>query len=144
MTKDEVKDYRSILDKEYMDKDTEIDSSISYISAGALGLVLSINDKFIIIKTAGFKGFLIASLILLLAALILIIVRKMITSKHDIKMLNYLTEIKDGADEEQELKLLDLYNECDTQLSIIRSIAIACLLIGIAFEVTFFIINFFK
>lgn len=144
MTKEEVKDYRSILEKEYMDKDTEIDSSISYISAGALGLVLSINDKFITIKTADFKGFLIASLILLLAALILMIVRKMITSKHDVKMLNYLTEIKDGADEEQELKLLDLYTECDFQLSTIRTIAIICLITGIAFEVTFFIINFFK
>lgn len=144
MTKEEVKDYRTILEKEYMDKDTEIDSSISYISAGALGLVLSINDKFISIKTAEFKGFLIASLILLLAALVLMIVRKMITSKHDLKMLDYLTEIKDGADEKQETQLLKLYTDCDNQLSITRFIAIISLLTGIAFEVTFFIINFFN
>ena len=144
MTKEEVKDYRGILEKEYMDKDTEIDSSISYISAGALGLVLSINDKFITIKTADFKLLLIASLILLLLALILIIYRKMKTSSHDVKMLDYLTEIKEGANAEQEEILLNLYSECDSQLKRIRVSAIISLLTGIGFEVTFFIINFFN
>lgn len=140
MTKEEVKDYRTLLEKEYMGKDTEIDSSIVYISAGALGLVLSINDKFITIKTADLKFPLVTSLILLFTAFISIIWRKVKTIKHDIIMLDYLNEIKEGSNTEQDIKLLSLYTKFDNQLKRIRIIAIWSLVFGVALDIFFYYI----
>ena len=46
MTKEEIKDYRRILEKEFMDKDNEIEAQLSYITVGALAFFLTINEKF--------------------------------------------------------------------------------------------------
>ncbi|MGD0583383.1 MAG: hypothetical protein ABR974_10605 [Bacteroidales bacterium] len=47
MTKEQLMEYRKLLEKDFTNKDLEIETSLSYISVGALGFFITINEKFL-------------------------------------------------------------------------------------------------
>jgi TRAP-type C4-dicarboxylate transport system permease small subunit len=139
MTEAEIKDYRKILEKNFTDKDLEIETSLSYISVGALGFFITINDKFLKLETAQFKFILILSLICIFLSFILILVRKSRTSHNDLKLI-FLVDVI-NPDSEDDKKLLDLWERSHKELSKIMTLVYLSLVIGIGLQVLFLILN---
>ena len=140
MTDIEIKDYRKILEKEYIDKDLEIETTLSYISIGALGFFLTINEKFLKIQTANNKCVLVLSLISLFIAFTLILYRKYRTSHHDLKLMKHIDNMEHNS-EESDKQLLKLWEISHRELSNIRIFVYISLTIGIGLQVLFLLLN---
>ena len=141
MKEDEIKDYRKQLEKDFTDKDLEIETTLSYISVGALGFFITINDKFLKLETANFKFILMLSLISLFLSFALILYRKSRTSHNDLKLMVLADEMKPDS-EVDDYELLKLWKESHEELLRIRNIIYFCLGIGIGLQVLFLILNF--
>ena len=141
MKEDEIKDYRKQLEKDFTDKDLEIETTLSYISVGALGFFITINDKFLKLETANFKFILILSLISLFLSFALILYRKSRTSHNDLKLMVLADEMKPDSEVDDD-ELLKLWKESHEELLRIRNIIYFCLGIGIGLQVLFLILNF--
>jgi hypothetical protein len=139
MTSQEIKDYRKILEKEFSDKDLEIETSLSYISFGALGFFITINEKFVKLMVADYKTILILSLIFLFLSVALVLIRKYRTSHNDLKLIYCLDELKPDSDE--DIKLLELWEHSHKELFRIIIVSYCCLGIGIGLQVLFLILN---
>ena len=140
MKEDEIKDYRKQLEKDFTDKDLEIETTLSYISVGALGFFITINDKFLKLETANFKFILILSLISLFLSFALILYRKSRTSHNDLKLMVLADEMKPDSEVDDD-ELLKLWKESHEELLRIRTIIYFCLGIGIGLQVLFLILN---
>jgi len=140
MTRDEIKDYRKILEKEYMDKDIEIDSVLSYVTIGALGFFITINDKFIKFQVAQCKVILIISLILLFISFALILLRKIRTNHHDTKMMFFVDQMQPDK-QEQDDELFNLWTKTNSELTMIRNGAIYSLGLGVILQIIFLLLN---
>jgi len=140
MTEIEIKDYRKILEKEFIDKDLEIETTLSYISIGALGFFLTINEKFLKIQTANHKCVLVLSLISLFLAFVLILYRKYRTSHHDLKLMEYIDSIEQNSND-SDRELLKLWEICHRELSNIRIFIYISLVLGIGLQVLFLLLN---
>jgi hypothetical protein len=136
----EIKDYRKILEKEFIDKDLEIETTVSYISIGALGFFITINEKFLRITEANNKVFLIISLIFLLLSFILILLRKYRTSHHDLKLIKFIDNMQSECDEDDK-KLDILWHQSHSELSGLMKAIYITLAIGISLQVVFILIN---
>lgn len=136
----EIKDYRKLLEKEYMEKDTEIDQVLIYVTIGSLGFFMTINEKFVKIYKADFKLVLIISMVLLFLAFALLLFRKIRNTYYDQILLTTIDNMEpENADD--DLKLLDIWNSCNKKLIQIRNSAIGCLGLGVALQVLFMLIN---
>ena len=140
MTDDQLKSYRAILEKEFVDKDLEIDTTLSYISIGALGFFLTINEKFVSIYDSNSKILLILSLVSLLTAFIIVLYRKSKTIDFDLKLMDLVDNMKSG-NEDDDIILLDNWKLGHTSLKRIRRWIYYTLGFGIICQVIFVIIN---
>ena len=140
MTQDELKDYRKILEKEYSDKDLEIETSLSYITIGALGFFITINDKFFEIQDAKFTVILILSLTLIFISFVLILIRKSKTIRHDFDMMTFLDKMEPNS-ESQDKELLNLWDKSHKSLTLIRTFIYISLSTGIGLQIIFLILN---
>lgn len=140
MTKEDLKDYRRILEKDYSNKDLEIETTLTYITIGALGFFLTINDKFLKLVTADYKFLLIISLSLLFAAFIMILVRKSKTIKYDYDLMTFLDGMEPNS-ENQDQKLLSMWDKTHMNLTLIQTIIYLGLVLGIGLQVLFMILN---
>jgi hypothetical protein len=140
MNETEIKDYRRILEKEFIDKDLEIETTLTYISIGALGFFITLNEKFMKLLEASGKPVLIISLLFLLIAFILILYRKSRTIQHDLQLMASTDSMQpDSPDDDQ--KLYDLWMKSNKELSRIRNLIYFSLALGIGLQVIFVIIN---
>ena len=139
MTPEEIKDYRKILEKDFIDKDLEIETSLSYISIGALGFFMTINEKFIKVEIAEHRIILIFSLICLFLSFILVLIRKSRSGQNDEKLLRLLVNIRPETDDDQAL--LELWRHCHNNLRWIRILIYYTLGIGIGLQVLFLLLN---
>lgn len=140
MTENELKDYRKILEKEYSTKDLEIETTLSYITIGALGFFLTINDKFLKLEDAKFTYLLIISLTCLFLSFILILIRKSRTIKHDFDMMTFIDTMQPES-ESQDLKLLELWDKSHKELTLIRTLTYIGLSIGIGLQILYLVLN---
>ena len=140
MKETEIKDYRKILEKEFVDKDLEIETTLSYISVGALGFFITINEKFLKIQSANFKLILILSLFFLFLAFILILYRKSRTSHQDLILMEFIDKMKPNS-ETQDNQLLELWDKSHKELNNIRKFIYFSLGIGIGLQVIFLMLN---
>jgi hypothetical protein len=140
MKETEIKEYRKILEKEFVDKDLEIETSLSYISVGALGFFITINEKFLKIQTANYKVILILSLFFLFLSFVLILYRKSRTSHYDLKLMQFIDNMKPDS-ENEDAQLLNLWDDSHQKLSFIRVLIYFSLIIGIGLQVLFLIFN---
>jgi hypothetical protein len=140
MTKEEIKDYRKLLEKDFTDKDLEIETSASYISIGALGFFITINEKFLKLEAANYKIILILSLVFLFLSFVLILYRKSRTSHNDLKLMEFSDEMSHDS-EEDDAKFLQMWQDSHKELSWIMIIIYYCLGIGIGLQVLFLLLN---
>ncbi|MFC2104780.1 hypothetical protein ACFLS4_05465 [Bacteroidota bacterium] len=140
MTEKELKDYRKILEKEYSDKDLEIETSLSYISIVALGFFITINDKFLKIQDAKFKPLLIVSLSFLFLSFVLILIRKSRTIRYDFNMMTFIDKMKPNS-ESQDQNLLNLWDTSHKELTLIRTLTYISLSVGIGLQILFLVLN---
>jgi hypothetical protein len=140
MTKDEIKEYRKILDKEFSDKDLEIETALSYITIGALGFFLTINEKFLKLVQAQFKGIIVLSLVLLFVAFVLILCRKSRTIRHAMKMMSFVDHMK-ANNPEDDAGLYKLWQDSHMELANIRKFVYFSLSLGIALQIAFLFLN---
>ena len=141
MTLQEIKDYRKILEKEFIEKDNEIESQLSYITVVAIGFFITINEKFLKIQSANYKIVLILSLIFLFVTFVLILYRKSRTSYHDLKMMEFIDNMSTNSNE-QDQKLLSMWEMSHKQLRKIRLFIYTTLSIGIGLQILFIILNY--
>jgi hypothetical protein len=141
MTPQELKDYRKILEKEYSDKDLEIETSLSYITIGALGFFLTINDKFLKLQDAKFTFLLIISLVSLFLSFVLILFRKSRTIKHDVDMMKFVDRMATNSPS-QDKELTGLWNKCNKELTFIRTLIYIGLASGIGLQILYLLLNF--
>jgi hypothetical protein len=137
----EIKDYRKILEKEFMDKDIEIETTLSYISIGALGFFMTINEKFFKIQTSNYKFILIISLLFLFLSFVLILIRKSRSGHHDLILLQHLDSMNQDS-EEDDLDLLKLWDNCHKELRTIRIFIYITLATGIGLQILFLVFNY--
>ncbi|MCK9400657.1 MAG: hypothetical protein M0Q51_11785 [Bacteroidales bacterium] len=140
MNETEIKDYRKILEKEFIDKDLEIETSLSYISIGTLGFFITINEKFLKIQAANYKVILILSLSFIFISFILILFRKSRTSHHDLQLMKFIDKMKPDTVSEDK-QLLNLWNISHKELSLGRTLIYFSLAIGIGLQVLFLLLN---
>lgn len=140
MTKEELKEYRKILEKEYSDKDLEIETTLSYITIGALGFFITINDKFLKIQDAKFTVFLILSLTLIFISFVLILIRKSKTIHYDFAMMTFIDKM-DSDSESQDKELLNLWDDSHKTLTLIRTFTCISLATGIGLQIIFLVLN---
>lgn len=141
MNQTEIKDYRKILEKEFMDKDIEIETTLSYISIGALGFFMTINEKFFKIQTSNYKFILIISLLFLFLSFVLILIRKSRSGHHDLILLQHLDSMNQDS-EEDDLDLLKLWDNCHKELRTIRIFIYITLATGIGLQILFLVFNY--
>lgn len=141
MTLKEIKEYRNILEKEFINKDNEIETQLSYITIASLGFFITINEKFLKIQSADFKIALILSLIFLFVTFVLILLRKSRTSHHDLLMMGFLDNMVVDSDD-QDQKLLSMWDTSHRQLTNIRLFIYITLSIGIGLQVLFIVLNY--
>jgi len=141
MTLEEIKDYRKILEKEFIDKDNEIETQLSYITIASIGFFITINEKFFKIQSADYKYILIISLILLFITFVLILIRKSRTSHHDLIMMEHIDNMEPDS-EQQDQELLTLWDTSHKELKQIRTWTYFTLAIGIGLQVLFIILNY--
>jgi len=140
MNQTEINEYRKALEKEYLDKDIEMETSLSYISIGALGFFITINEKFIKIQIANYKVILILSLLFLFLSFVLILYRKSRTSYYDLKLMNLLDIMKPNSETDNK-KMYCLWNQCYHELSFIRILIYICLAAGVGLQILFLFLN---
>lgn len=140
MKETEIKDYRKILEKEFVEKDLEIETTLSYISVGALGFFITINEKFLKIQTANYKLILILSLVFLFLSFILILFRKSRTSQQDLTLMEFIDKMKPNS-EIDDNQLLELWDKSHKTLNFIRKFIYFSLGIGIGLQVIFLMLN---
>lgn len=136
MTEIEIKDYRKILEQEFISKDLEIETSLSYISIGSLGFFITINQEFFKLQTACFKWILITSLIFIFISFILLLFRKAKTVKYDRNLMDFLDNMNNDNIED-DLKLQRLWVSNHKKLSWILYSIYICLGTGIGLQILF-------
>jgi len=143
MEKNEIREYRKVLEKEFSDKDMEIETAIGYISVAALGFFITINDKFISIDTAKHKWILVASLIFLVASFILVLYRKFKANCDDLSLMDTIDCMLENS-REDEVKLYDQWQKSHKILRKILFAIFMSLSIGLVLQVIFFVLNLSK
>lgn len=140
MNNDEIKEYRRVLEKEFSDKDMEIETTTGYISIAALGFFITINDKFISLEKASCKWALIVSLCLLALSFILVLIRKFKAKNDDLHLMDIIDGMPANS-EKDDVTLYDKWKESHTQLKNILIAIFSCLALGVIFQVIFFVLN---
>lgn len=140
MKEEEIEKYRDKIDQQLKEKTSEIESNIAYIIVGALGFFLTINEKFIGLRSASFKFLLFLSIILLLVAFFLFLLNKHLTTVYDRKLIDILDKIK-PEDEKDDKELLHNWEKFDKVISGTRKAIYLTLFLGIVFEIVFFMTN---
>ena len=141
MTLEEIKEYRRILEKEFIDKDNEIETQLSYITVVSLGFFITINEKFLKLQSADYKIILVLSLIFLFITFVLILIRKSRTSHHDLLMMEFIDKMETNSDDHDQM-LLCMWDKSHRQLKNIRVAIYITLGIGIGLQVLFIVLNF--
>jgi hypothetical protein len=140
MNTNEISNYREEVAQQLKEKESEIETSLSYITVGALGFFLTINEKFLKLQDCQLKNLLILSVFLLIVAFILILVKKSLTTRYDRKLLHFLDEMK-PENRQEELELYDIWEKHDKTLRNIKTSTYFALGTGIILQVLFFMLN---
>lgn len=141
MTSEEKKSFRENVAKDFMEKDLEIETTLSYITIGSLCFFITLTEKFLKLQNATCKGLFIISLIFLFISFILILIRKHTSSLHDRKMLDFIDKmaVNDQADDQQ---LMALWARGDHELKYLRCGVYFSLGIGVGMQLLYIILNY--
>ena len=140
MTPEELKDYRKTVADDYTKKDTEVETSLTYVTVGLLSFFITINEQFIKLGTAEYRLLLVVSLFLLFFTLVLILIRKSKTVSFDRKLMTYIDSMK-ANNESQDRGLVKLWEKGLRSLEYLMNFAYVSLSLGIGLQVLFLVLN---
>ena len=140
MTPEALKDYRKTVADDYTKKDTEIETSLTYISAAALGFFITINEKFVELETARYHILLAVSLFFLFLTFVLILIRKSKTVSFDHELMTYIDSME-ANNESQDSGLLKLWKKGTRLLECLMNFTYVSLSLGIGLQVLFLVLN---
>lgn len=141
MSEEDLKHYRKILQKEYIDRDSGNETSLTYISVGALIFFLAINNEFFKLVMAEYKFLLVISLFFLFFAFIMILIRKSKTVKYEFDMITFVDKME--ADSESAVQdLMAMWDKTHMNLTLLQTLISLGLALGIGLQVLFMILNF--
>ncbi len=140
MTPEETKEYRSTIEGQLKDKETDIETTITYVTLGLLGLFLTINEKFIPLANSKFKIILLVSVIGFVLSFVFGLINKFKTTKFDREIID-LIDNSDLTQEENEDKLLKKWQKCDTVLQTNRRSIYFLLVFGLIAQLFYFFLN---
>lgn len=141
MNAEEKKQYRSLVETQLKEKETDIETTITYVTVGLLGLFLTINEKFIPFSTSKFRILIYVSVGGFVLSFLIGIINKLMTTKFDRKVIDFIDN-SDLAVRDKELELLEISKKCDKILRGIRSYLIfPLLLIGLIAQIFYFFLN---
>jgi hypothetical protein len=139
---DLLRKYRDSVESDIIEAEKDYNTTITYVAAGALGLLLTINEKFFHITEAKDRTFLFLSIIFLLLTLVLLIVNTIISfrSNSAIRELADTMLEKGVYDQEALTKAYRMYFKISRFFSYLRFVL---LIAGIIFEIVFITQNIF-
>jgi hypothetical protein len=137
---DELSTYRDSLQEDITAKEKEYHTTITYISVGALAFFLTLNDKFFKIEPAHGKGWLFASLGLLLLSVVLYIPANMVDIRADWALMDKVDELIVEGKEDDDL-LLAIWRKWMRWSRLIYNARLIFMLTGVALEVIFVTCN---
>lgn len=140
MNEEQVISYRDKLEDQLKNKDNEIDKSLTYITVGLLGLILTLNEKFVPIKDSEYKWLLVLTISSLIFSFIFNLIKKILTTRADRKLILFLDE-NDMSCEDKDKDLHELWAVQDNYIRIITFLSYVLLILGLCFEVLYFYIN---
>jgi len=140
MVKQQIDSYREKIDIQLKEKENEIENSITYISVGALGFFLTINEKFFKIDKTNCSFLLYTSLSLLLLSFIIILIKKYKTTSYDRKIIDFLDELPEN-NKDKDKELLKLWKSCECYLKLFKISSYSALGLGITLQLVFFFSN---
>lgn len=141
MNKDEVNEYRRVVESEYSKKDNEIETTTSYLSAGLLGFFITVNERFISLNESTCKILFVLGMLLLSASFISILVRKYCDQRADIRLLDHISEMRGDGDLEMENKLYQIWKTGSNRSELILRYSFIFLALGVVTSVAFVLIN---
>lgn len=136
-----VNQFRALIETQLKEKETDIDTTITYINVGLLGLFLTINEKLIPFSTSIHKCLLYISVLSFMASFFIGIINKIVTTHFDRKAIHFIDN-NDLKDRTNEVKLLEKSKYYDKILQRIRALLIIPLLfLGLIIQIIYFFIN---
>ncbi|MBS1663426.1 MAG: hypothetical protein JST68_20455 [Bacteroidetes bacterium] len=135
-----LRDYRDTLQKDIGEKEKEYNTTVTYITGGALALFLTINEKFFNISQAHYKWMLFASLLCLLLCMLMHVLANIIDVTGDKELLNKT----DAMIEKQEYDDVSLTTEWKKWLRRYETIyytRFGLMILGVVLEAFFITLN---
>jgi len=132
--------YRDRLQSDIADKEKDYNTTVTYITAGALALFLSINEKVFHVQAARNQWLLFASLVCLLTTIILHVLANIIDIKADKILLNKADDMvkKENYD---ELELTTQWRKSLKTAETVYYLRFSLMVLGIVFEAFFITLN---
>lgn len=135
-----LEEYRDTLVSDIIADEKDYHTTVTYLAAGALGLFLTINDKFFHLDTSKGLWLFITSVTLLFTTLLLFVVNTV----SDIRSKEKLRDASDDMIEKGKYDSAKLEKNWEKTVRISRAITywrLATLITGIAAEVIFILLN---
>ena len=135
-----LRTYRESLVEDILEDEKDYHTTITYIAAGALGLFLTINEKFFHLNESKHLGLFIISIVLLFGTLILFIINNI----DDIRSKEKLRDVADKMIDNNEYDADDLENTWKRSIRrsrLLTYLRLVALVGGIATEVIFILSN---
>ena len=140
MNEQDITRFREISEKNYSWVTLKIESTLTYITAGALGFFIFVNARYLKYIAADYKFLLPISLSILFITFVLILVRKSRILKYEFDMLTFVARM-DPASESQEQELVSIWDRNYMNRTTIQTISCIGLALGIGMQVLFMILN---
>jgi hypothetical protein len=141
MDKNELDEYRRIIESEYSKKDNEIETTTSYISVGLLGFFITINEKYISLNESTCKFLFTLSLLSYSLSFVLILYRKYVDQKSNLEILDQISSMSSGRSEGDEARLYKIWYDGNCKCKRVLKLSFIFLAIGVASSVVFILTN---
>lgn len=141
MTQDEINEYRNEIATQLKEKESELETNISNVTAAMLALFLTINEKFIPISTSEYKFLFIISTSAFGTSFIAGLIKKHQTTKFDREIIDFIDNNEDLTKSTEEQKLLELWSKADKNLYIWKLVTYITLSVAIITQIFYFFLN---
>lgn len=140
MKAEEIKQYRTDINVQLKEKESDIETTITYVTIGLLGFFLTINEKFIPLKTSNYKVLMLLSVFSFFFSFFLGLINKLKTTKYDREIINIIDNA-DLTQEKDEQLLLEKWKNSDSNLQSTKKFIYIFLVLGIIFQLVYFFLN---
>lgn len=140
MTDEQIKEYRAEIASQLKEKETEIENNITNITVALLGFFLTINEKFIPLKSSHFKLLFLISVISFVASFFLGLRKKWKTSKIDRDIIEFIDN-NDLKERNVEIQLDTKWQDGEKSLNCFRNWIYSLLFIGLITQLVYLYLN---